>query len=117
VTIEGLLFRIRQLVEDLSPGRSPDRLLLAGGLTREPAVARGLAALVGRSVHVLDAHEAVLIGAARMAAGLPVFASPATSAVDPGSEGAYLRSKYPRWKEWLRSLISKPSRQTRETAS
>jgi glycerol kinase len=117
VTLEGLLFRIRQVVEDLSPGRSPDRLLLAGGLTREPAVARGLAALVGRSVHVLDAHEAVLIGAARMATGLSAFASPATSAIDPGGEGAYLRSKYPRWREWLQSLISGPRRQTRDTAS
>ena len=91
--------------------------MLAGGLTREPAVARGLAALVGRSVHVLDSHEAVLIGAARMAAGRPAFAAPATSAIDPGSEGAYLRSKYPRWKEWLRSLISDPRGQTRDTAS
>jgi glycerol kinase len=104
IALEGLLFRLRQVLEGLSD-RPPARLLLAGGLARDAFVAPGLAALLGRPVEVLDLHEAGLIGAARLAAGLDPHAGPETTTVQPGEDGGYLREKWPRWLEWLESLL------------
>jgi glycerol kinase len=106
VAIEGVLFRVRQVLDDLAVGDS-HRILLAGGLTRDAAVPSGLATLLGRPVHVLDSHEAVLIGASRLAAGLAPFASPPVTAVRPGREGAYLPAKYERWRSWVECLLLK----------
>jgi glycerol kinase len=106
IAIEGVLFRVRQVLDDLAVGDS-HRILLAGGLTRDSAVPSGLAALLGRPVHVLDSHEAVLIGASRLAAGLDPFASPPVTAVRPAGEGAYLPAKYERWRSWAERLLIK----------
>lgn len=105
IVLEGLLFRVREVLEELRP----DRVLLAGGLAREPFVGRGLATLLDRPVEILEAHEAVLTGAARLAAGLRPHASPATRRVEPGKSGGYLRSKYERWRRWLASRLSVPA--------
>lgn len=93
---EGLLFRIRELLDGLG---GPERLLLSGGLSADPALAPGLAALTGRTVEVLEVGEAGLLGAGRLAAG--GSAPPARRRVEPGSAGAYLPAKYARWKERL----------------
>ncbi len=104
--LEGLLFRITEILHDLFPATPPKRVLLAGGLSREPAVAAGLAALLGRPVEVLAGHEGTLLGAARLAAGLPPAAAPATVRVAPGETGAYLPGKLPRWRAWLAALLA-----------
>jgi glycerol kinase len=104
IAIEGVLFRVRQVLDELTVGGS-HRVLLAGGLTREAAVPSGLAALLGRPVHVLDSHEAVLLGASRLAAGLDPFASPRVTEVRPGREGAYLPAKYELWRSWFEQLL------------
>ena len=106
VAIEGVLFRVRQVLDDLTAG-NPHRILLAGGLTREAAVPPGMAAVLNRPVHVLDSHEAALLGASRLAAGLDPYASPPVTKVHPGSEGAYLAAKYERWRSWVeRSIVT-----------
>ena len=102
IVLEGLLFRVREVLEELRP----DRVLLAGGLAREPFVGRGLAALLDRPVEILDIHEAVLTGAARLAAGLGPHAAARTRRVEPGKAGGYLRSKYERWKRWLSARLA-----------
>jgi glycerol kinase len=106
IAIEGVLFRVRQVLDDLTAG-NPHRILLAGGLTREAAVPAGMAALLDRPVQVLDSHEAVLIGASRLAAGLDPYASPPITEVRPGAEGTYLPDKYERWRSWLDHSILK----------
>lgn len=106
VAIEGVLFRVRQVLDGMTDGDSY-RILLAGGLTREASVPSGMAALVERPVHVLDSHEAVLIGASRLAAGLEPFASPPITEVRPDPEGAYLPDKYERWRSWVERLVIK----------
>ena len=106
IAIEGVLFRVRQVLDDLAVGDS-HRVLLAGGLTRETALPSGLAAVLERPVQVLDSHEAVLIGASRLAAGLDPFASPPVTEVRPGRDGAYLPAKYRRWRSWLERLLVK----------
>ena len=103
--LEGLLFRIAQILDELFEIAPPDRLLLAGGVAREPAVPAGLATLLRRPVDVLVERESGLTGAARLAAGLGPFARGTTRSVEPGG-GAYLSSKLPKWSSWLESVLS-----------
>jgi glycerol kinase len=105
VVLEGVLFRVKQVLDDLSPAGLPRRILLSGGLSREPFVAAGLAALLGRSIERLESGEAALLGTARLAAGFDPYSAPETTIVEPGRAGAYLPSKYTRWRTWLKGLL------------
>jgi glycerol kinase len=109
VMLEGLLFRVREILDDLGRGSPPDRVLLAGGLTQDPALAQGLAALLGRPVDLLTEPQAGLLAVARLAAGLAPNAGPASGRVRPGRAGAYLPAKYPRWREWLSAALAQAS--------
>lgn len=105
VVVEGLLFRVFEILTDVGHGRLPDTVCVSGGLARAPSVAAGLAALLGGPVHVLDEPESTLLGAARLALGLEPFASAAAERVAPSKAGAYLPGKYPRWAAWLRRVL------------
>ena len=82
-----------------------ERIVIAGGLSRDPAIPTGLAALLARPVCVLCEPESALLGAARLAAGLEPYGEPALREQNPGVAGSYLRAKYPRWQEWLRRQL------------
>jgi glycerol kinase len=106
IVLEGVLFRVRQILEALGEGAGPDRIVAAGGLTRDGAIVEGLAALLGRPVERLPETESGLLGASRLAAGLPPYAASATEPVEPGARGAYLSGKFAAWKRWLEDLLS-----------
>ncbi len=108
VMLEGLLFRVYEILQDLGADRRPARLLLAGGLTRDAALAEGLATLIGRSVYLPSEPEAGLMGAARLAAGLPAPAASAMQVIHASARGKYLREKYTAWREWLHQELAKP---------
>lgn len=103
--VEGLVFRIREVLDDLFDGGRPRAIVLSGGAAREPAIGHGLAALLEQPVAVLDEPEAGLLGAGRLAGGIDPFSGAATTVVEPGPQGSYLRDKYPRWRAWLHSLL------------
>jgi len=105
VVLEGLLFRVRQLLDDLAGPAPPRRVFVAGGLAREPFVGSGLAALLGREIELLDEPEGVLTGAARLAAGLAPWARPRTRRVLPAPAGSYLDAKFEAWRDWLAGLL------------
>lgn len=105
--LEGLLFRIREILEGIGAPRNT-RLLLAGGLAEDPFVPAALAAALGRPVEVLEEPEATLLGAARLAAGLPPKAARRARRVRAGTAGAYLRPKYRRWRAWAARLLDSP---------
>jgi len=109
VVIEGLLFRIFEILRDVGDGRVPEVVYLSGGLAREPGVAHGLASLLGQPVHVFDEPEATLLGAARLALDVDPFAAVAAERIDPSNAGAYLPAKFPRWSEWLRGVLAEPT--------
>jgi len=104
VACEGLVFRIRQVLEGLA-GITPRHLFLSGGLAREPFIARALASLLEERIDVLDLREAGLTGAGRLALGIAPFAAPSTTPVEPTDRGSYLATKYPRWSRWMKSLL------------
>jgi len=100
ICIEGLLFRMYEILLGLNDTELPDRLLVSGGLAREPAVVSGLAALLGRPVRLLDEPEATLLGAARLAGGLSPYAEPGYETVTPDASGRYLAGKFAHWQAW-----------------
>lgn len=103
VVLEGIIFRVLEIMDGMG-GVSPCRVLLAGGLSREPFISRGLAACLNRKVELLKESEGTLLGAANLAAGLP-FEKPAdTIPTFPSRDGSYLREKYDRWRLWVKGL-------------
>ncbi len=106
IALEGLLFRVRHVIEQLSAGSTPGRILLSGGLSREPFIAPALAVLLERPVELVEHSEGTLTGAMRLAAGLHPFAEPKTSIFLPGAAGGYLPDKYERWKEWVDYVVA-----------
>ncbi|MAF83182.1 MAG: FGGY family carbohydrate kinase [Gammaproteobacteria bacterium] len=100
ICIEGLLFRVYEILLGLNDAEIPDRLLVSGGLAHEPAVVGGLAALLNRPVRCLDEPEATLLGAARLAGGLSPVADPGFETVAPDVPGRYLVEKFERWRVW-----------------
>lgn len=105
IVIEGLLFRIFEILSDVSRGCRPERIYLTGGLAREPDIARGLASLLGQPVDVFDEPEATLLGAARLALDIAPYAALDAERVEPSDSGAYLIAKFARWTEWVRSVL------------
>ncbi len=102
--IEGLLFRVYEILLGLNDNKLPEQILVSGGLTREPAVVNGLAALLARPVRLLQESEATLLGAARLAGGLPPYADPEFETITPGAPGRYLAAKFKRWRAWCAEI-------------
>ncbi len=98
IVVEGLLFRIRQIVDDLDVG---DRLRLSGGVASRPEIPPALATLTGRTVERLLEREAGLLGAARLAAGPSTPPTPAVESFPPTDTPAYLQAKYSHWSSWV----------------
>jgi len=101
IVMEGLIFRALEILLELSDGRPPERVLLSGGLTQDPALAVGMAGVLGQPVECVVEAETTLLGAARLAAGLEIYANPNTAIVEPGVDARYLADKFFRWQEWL----------------
>jgi glycerol kinase len=106
VVLEGVLFRTRQILDDLCEGVLPERIVVAGGLLRDPAVGPGLAALLGRPVELLLERESGLLGASRLAVGLAPWAGSPTESIAPTAQGSYLREKFVVWRQWLGDLLA-----------
>jgi glycerol kinase len=106
VVLEGLLFRVFEILTDLGDGELPQRVLISGGLANDPSIAAGLAALTGVPIAKLEEPEVTLLGAARLAAGLAPYSEPAVRVVHPTDAGAYLRDKYSRWRDWMGAVLS-----------
>ena len=103
--LEGLLFRVREIYDDLTSSDRAEHIALAGGLSAEPFVAQGLATLLGQAVERIDATEVTLRGAAIAACDGIRPATPAATRYEPDDAGAYLKGKYSRWRDWLARLL------------
>ncbi|MDH3977232.1 MAG: FGGY family carbohydrate kinase [Gammaproteobacteria bacterium] len=106
ICIEGLLFRIFEILQDLGQREAPQRLIISGGLAADQAIAGGLATLTGQSIIRLAEAETTLLGAARLAAGFELFKKAFADWVEPGASGVYLSEKYVRWQVWRDSILS-----------
>lgn len=102
--IEGIVFRVARILEDLHRASPVERVYLSGGLSELPCVQQGLAQCVTIPVYKLLQRESSLLGAALMAAGMS-NAGGVPHTVIVADEGARMREKYTRWKGWLDALL------------
>ncbi len=105
VIMEGIIFRIVEIVRDLCGRKVPSKVLLSGGLSNETFIQLGLSSCLGHAVQIVKEKETTLLGAARLAAPRRDWPPPDCRRVNPGSEGRYLEEKFLRWQEWLRQEI------------
>jgi glycerol kinase len=106
IVLEGLLFRVLEILIDVNDGQPPERVLISGGVVRDPGVALGLAQLLGRPVGQLAERETTLLGAARLAAGWSAYSSPEVREITATRAGAYLPAKYRRWRTWFAQVLA-----------
>jgi glycerol kinase len=109
IVAEGLVFRVREIVDGLTLQSPPRIVRLSGGLSRDPFFAPALAACLNRPVEMSDDGEQTLRGAGWLAAGRPATPIVPTRLrrIDPATEHDWLRDKYPRWKRWLERVLSR----------
>jgi glycerol kinase len=98
--LEGIIFRVRQIVEDFRGKETGHPVFLAGGLSADPFISAGLAAALKRPLYRLPTAEATLTGAGLLAADIPYPGGDIVVLPEPESEGRYLAAKYSRWKGW-----------------
>jgi glycerol kinase len=101
IVLEGLAFRIASHLSAIAS--DVERVVLTGGLAREPFLRAALATLAPAPLCVFDEPEATLLGAARLAAGRTLAPPPA-----PTCDAApipWLGPKRARWRAWLESEV------------
>ncbi len=104
VVLEGVVFRVKEILDGFAGPTPITTLLLSGGMTSEPFLGPALADCTGMNVQLLHEPEATLLGAARLGAGQDPYAEPNTEPVSPLS-GQYLADKYRRWRGWTATLL------------
>jgi len=106
---EGIIFRVRQIVEDIEAVLGKRRLFLAGGIAGDRHLTAALAACLWRTLHRLTEKESTLLGAALMARGLPGGDADSEAISPDPARGGYLHTKYRRWRQWAASMTMPPA--------
>jgi len=98
---EGLVFRIRQVIEGLFEDQLPEQVLLAGGLAGRADFTEALATLLPMPLYIVQNKEMGLWGAGWQASAheappeIPLILAPKSRG------GAAFRQRYERWNRWL----------------
>jgi len=112
VILEGLVFRVADILDDLAGNLGGRRIVLSGGIAADPFVGDALSSYLARPVELLREAEATLLGLATLTANTTP-PEPATGVLThaPG----YLREKRGRWSEWIATLVgSAPNKCVRD---
>jgi len=104
--LEGIIFRVARILEDLHREFGIERVYLSGGLSALPCLQQGIArcAPFAATYLVLQA-DASLAGVARLAAGAPLSDTRYAEKVETGWVAPELPEKYTRWKAWLDEML------------
>lgn len=104
--LEGIIFRVARILEELHHEFGIERVYLSGGLSGLPCLQQGIARCTPFAVTCrLPQADTSLAGAGRLAAGMPVTGIRHAEKVDVSQAGAGLAEKYARWKIWLDGLL------------
>ncbi|MHB0926419.1 MAG: FGGY family carbohydrate kinase [Gallionellaceae bacterium] len=104
--LEGIIFRVARILEDLYREFGIERVYLSGGLSGLPCLQQGIARCVPFAVtYRLSQADTSLAGAARLAAGVPIADGRCAEKVDISRLVPGLPEKYARWKVWLDGLL------------
>jgi glycerol kinase len=104
ILAEGMIFRIREIIEDLLEGKEA-RLILTGGASCKHSWVRGLASCLGHSLFLGEEPDASIFGTAKLARALKE-SEWKRKEVKPEEKWAYLKDKYGVWKHWLKGSLS-----------
>jgi len=104
--LEGIIFRVARILEDLHREFGIERVYLSGGLSGLPCLQQGIAQCVPFATsYRLSQADTSLAGAARRAAGVPLAGGRCAEIVDISRPVPGLPEKYARWKVWLDGLL------------
>ncbi|MFT4552736.1 MAG: glycerol kinase [Chlamydiales bacterium] len=109
IILEGIIFRIREILEGMEKECPSGPIYLSGGLSKEIFVSKGLASCLQKEIKLLSNTESSLMGAARLAAGLKPFAVQKKKILLPDESCKYLHGKYEQWKEWMDTALLRNS--------
>lgn len=98
--LEGIIFRVTDMLDTFQRAAPIGRILLSGGLSHIAALREGIALCAPAPVHLLREQDASLLGAALAAAGRR-DAHPETEPVAIAGDVRALREKFARWRLWL----------------
>lgn len=104
--LEGIIFRVARMLEDMHREFGIERVYLSGGLSGLPCLQRGIAqcAPFATAWRLLQ-PDASLAGAAQLAAGATPAGGRCAEQVEAGQALPGLPEKYGRWKAWLDGLL------------
>ena len=102
---EGLIFRVCEIIKDFDKFSAINKIVIAGGLSKDSFLVEGIASCLNKKVLVLQESEASLIGVARFAAGWHSYSNPIFTEVSPVKEGFYLKDKFIKWQNWMVELL------------
>jgi glycerol kinase len=105
VIMEGIIFRVCQIIRDVCKGQAPPKIFLSGGLANEEFIYRGIASCLEHPICRIDQKETTLLGAYRLASGMCPDFHPAVTISYPEDKLRYLRKKFFTWKDWLERQI------------
>ncbi len=105
VIMEGIIFRVTQIINDLCKKSFPPQIYLSGGLAEIEFIAQGLASCLEYPVVRLKNNEATLLGAVRAAVNKLASTIQIKDELYPQPEGRYLKKKYLRWEKWFQKEI------------
>lgn len=103
VIMEGIIFRITDIIKDLFPNKGPAQILIAGGLSSEPFLCKGIAACSQYPVYRITDKEITLMGAAQLACKQKPHDPDKDQVTGINEEGEYLKEKYKRWIKWVKA--------------
>lgn len=104
--LEGIIFRVARILEDLHREFGIERVYLSGGLSGLPCLQQGIARCAPFAVtYRLPQADTSLAGAAQLAAEVPLAGDRRAEKIDASRLVLGLPEKYARWKVWLDGLL------------
>ncbi len=104
--LEGIIFRVARILEDLHREFGIERVYLSGGLSNLPCLQQGIARCVPfAATYRLTQPDTSLIGAARLAAVVTLADGRRAEKIDVSQRVPGLPEKYACWKVWLDGLL------------
>lgn len=104
--LEGIIFRVTRIVEEFHRAAALERVYLSGGLSGLACLQQGIAQCLPQPVYRLQQRDASLLGAALLAAGMPLPTNRAALPISVGTSASRLPEKYRQWKSWLDRLLA-----------
>lgn len=104
--LEGIIFRVALMLEEMNCESGIERVYLSGGLSGLSCLQQGIAICVPfADCHRLGQPDASLIGVAQLAGGATPLAGRRAEKIECRQPLLGLLDKYRRWKLWLGSLV------------